>query len=179
MLACVAAGAAGFILYLRVSDGPILVFPGGPIRSGEPLAFEQVDWLAMDKFREIELEVARTGRSRLLWFSVHKGAPYLSCGFACENQWAKRWPHHIDLDSRVVLRVDGKRIEASLERVLEPSEDYAAARAGRSRKFGDSGEGRETIEREAAGSVVRLGRRVSKGEGGRLYRAAPRQSNAR
>jgi len=139
-----------FAVFLRFSDGPVLVFPGGRLRSGEPMAFDAVDWRALDRLRELELEVERTGRSRLLWFSVYQVRPYFSCGFGCEGGWPKRWPHHVERDARVVLRLDGKRIEARLERVSEQSPEYAAARKARQSKFGSTGGRREAAERDAA-----------------------------
>jgi hypothetical protein len=171
VLACI-----GFAVFLRFSDGPVLVFTGGPLRAGEPTAFEAVDWRAQDYLRELELEVERTGRSRLLWFSVYEGRPYFSCGFGCEEEWPKRWPYHVERDSRVVLRLDGKRIEARLERVPEGSEEYAAALATRRSKFGSSSGGRAAAEREAAESVVRWGGQLSgAAPKGRLYRAVSRE----
>jgi hypothetical protein len=166
-------GGVAFALFLRFSDGPVLVFLGGPLRSGEPIAFDAVDWSALDRFREIEVELKRTGRSRLLWFSVYQGRPYFSCGFGCDGGWPKRWPHQVDRDARVVLRLDGKRIEARLERVSEDAEDYAPALMGRRSKFGNAGGGREAVERDAAESIVRLGGQLSGAPKGRLYRAVP------
>jgi len=170
----IVVGVIVFAVFLRFSDGPVLVFPGGPLRSGEPMAFDAADWRALDRLRELELEVERTGRSRLLWFSVYEGRPYFSCGFGCEGGWPKRWPYHIDRDARVVLRLDGKRLEARLERVWEHSPEYAAARRARRSKFGDAGGSREAAERDAAESVVRWGSQLSGAPKGRLYRAVSR-----
>jgi hypothetical protein len=169
--AWIVVGVLVFATFLRFSDGPVLVFPGGPLRSGEPVAFDAVDWGELDRFRELELEVQRTGTSRLLWFSAYEGRPYFSCGFACDGGWPKRWPYHVDRDARVVLRIDGKRIEARLERVAEHSPEYAAAYGVRKRKFSGSSGGRETVEHAAAQSVVRLGNQLSDAPRGRLYRA--------
>jgi len=171
----IVVGVIGFAVFLRFSDGPVLVFPGGPLRSGEAMAFDAVDWRALDRIREVELEVERTGRSRLLWFSVYEGRPYFSCGFGCEEGWPKRWPYHIDRDPRVVLRLDGKRIEARLERVGEHSPEYVAARQARMSKFGGAGGSREAAEREAAESITRWGGRLSGAPKGRLYRAVSRE----
>jgi hypothetical protein len=171
LVSWIVVGGIGFAVFLRFSDGPVLVFPGGPLRAGEPIAFDAVDWRALDRFREIEVEVKRTGRSRLLWFSVYQRRPYFSCGFGCDGGWPKRWPYHVDRDARVVLRLDGKRIEARLERVSEDSQEYAAALAGRKSKFGNAGGAREAAERDAAESVVRLGGQLSGAPKGRLYRA--------
>jgi hypothetical protein len=174
VLRWIVVGVVGFAIFLRFSDGPVLVFPGGSLRTGELMAFDAVDWQGLDRFRELELEVEGTRRSRLLWFSVYAGRPYFSCGFGCEGGWPKRWPYHIDRDARAVLRIDGKRIEARLERVSEDSPEYVAARMARTIKFGGAGGSRETAEREAAESVVRLGRQLSGAPKGRLYRAVSR-----
>jgi hypothetical protein len=163
---------------LRLSDGPTLVFPGGPLRSGEPVVFDSVAWDELDGLRELELEVQRTRTSRLLWFSVYEGRPYFSCGFACDGGWPKRWPYQVDRDARVVLRIDGKRIEAQLERVAEGSPEYAAAYAARRRKFGGAEGGRESAERVAAESVVRMGKPLSEEPRGRLYRAVARPDSS-
>jgi hypothetical protein len=167
-----------FATFLRFADGPVLVLPGGPLRSGEPVAFESVDWGELDRFRELELEVQHTGTSRLLWFSVYEGRPYFSCGFACDGGWPKRWPYHVDRDGRVVLRLDGQRIEARLERVAEHSPEYAAARGTRERKFSGASGGREAVEQVAAESVVQWGSQVSDAPKGRLYRAVPRTADS-
>ena len=67
--------------------------------------------------RELELELTRTGRSRVLWFSLHDGRPYISCGFGCADGWAERWPQHVERDPRVVVRIDGMRVRGRAERV--------------------------------------------------------------
>ncbi len=177
VLFSIVVGALVFATFLRFSDGPVLVFPGGPLRSGEPVAFESVDWAELDRFRELELEVQRTGRSRLLWFSVYEGRPHFSCGFACDGGWPKRWPYHIDRDDRVVLRLDGKRIEARLERIAECSPEYAAARRARESKFSGAGGGREAAEQVAAETVVQWGSQLSDAPKGRLYRAVSRSDS--
>ena len=176
--AWVVVGILAFATFLRFSDGPVLVFPGGPLRSGVPVAFESVDWGELDSLRELEVELQRTGTSRLLWFSVYQGRPYLSCGFACDGGWLKRWPYQVDRDARVVLRLDGKRIEARLERVAEDSPEYAAARRAREVKFKRPGAGREAAEQLAAESVVQFGSQLSDAPKGRLYRAVSRTPGA-
>ncbi len=74
-----------------------------------------------------------------------------------------------------MLRLDGKRIEARLERVPEDSPEYSAARAGRRSKFAAATETREAGELDAAGAVVLLGGQLSgRTPNGRLYRAVSR-----
>ncbi|MCZ6473233.1 MAG: hypothetical protein O6934_07315, partial [SAR324 cluster bacterium] len=52
-----------------------------------------------------------------LWFSVHEGAPYVSCGHDCIGGRLTRWPQLIERDDRVVIRIEGKCIEARLVHV--------------------------------------------------------------
>ena len=83
-------------------------------------------------------------------------------------------PYHVDRDDPVVLRLGGKRIEARLERVGEDPPEYTAARAARRSKFSSAAGTREAAEHDAAGSVVRLGGRLSDTPPkGRFYRAVP------
>ena len=39
----------------RFSDGPIVVFPGGPLTSGTPTKYEDVDWSRVAHIGEFEL----------------------------------------------------------------------------------------------------------------------------
>ena len=58
------AVAVAIPVALARSDGPVLVFRGGPFRTGEPVAFESVDWPALDDALDLEIELvgARTSR---------------------------------------------------------------------------------------------------------------------
>lgn len=170
--------AAGAFL-LSHADGPVFVFAGGPLRSGEPVAFAEMDWDAVDGLHELELEIVGAASSRTLWFSVYEGVPYVACDLDCVGGRLTRWPQQIDRDDRVVIRVDGKRIEGRLVHVPHGSAEYAAARAQRDTKYsGDEG-GLAATETAAHGTVVGVGEvltgRSKRAEpGDRLYRVAPR-----
>ena len=174
----VATFAGGTFLLAR-ADGPVWVFAGGPLRSGEPVDFAAMDWDAVDALNELEMEIVGAGSSRTLWFSVHEGVPYVACDLDCIGGRLTRWPQQIEQDDRVVIRIEGQRVEARLSHVPHGSAEYATAKAVRERKYsGDEG-GRAAAESAAHGAVVELGevltgRSGRKEPGDRMYRVEPR-----
>ncbi len=177
------ATLAGGAFLLSRADGPVFVFAGGPLRSGERVDFAAVDWDGLDVLHELELEIVEAGSSLTLWFSVHEGAPYVACDLDCIGGRLARWPQQIERDDRVVIRIDAKRVEARLVHVPHGSDEYEAVRAGRARKYsGDEG-GRAAAETAAHGAVVKVGEALTgrskrKEPGDRLYRVDPRRRGA-
>jgi hypothetical protein len=175
--------AAGGPLLLSRADGPLWVFAGGPLRSGERVDVGDFDWESLDALHELELEIVGAGSSLTLWFSVHEGAAYVACDLDCIGGRLERWPQQIERDDRVVVRIDAKRADARLIHVPHGSAEYRAVRSGRERKYsGDEG-GRAGVETAAHGAVVDVGEaltgRAQRSEpGDRLYRVAPRRSDA-
>jgi hypothetical protein len=162
---------AGFLLGLaclgfglRFLDGPFFVFHGGPFRSGDFVDYAKVDWESLDRHRELELELVGTGRSVLLWFSVSKDRPYISCGFGCEDSFLTRWPSQLQDDSRVVVRLDGMRTQASAERVPRDSDEHDKARSHRRAKFNAGENSRSKAEQHAHDAIVRMGSDLSDSE---------------
>ncbi|MEZ4330666.1 MAG: hypothetical protein R3F35_02860 [Myxococcota bacterium] len=173
-----AAALLGRFLLSR-ADGPFLIFAGGPLRSGERAALEALDWNALDAHHELELEIVGAGSSRTLWFSVYEGVPYVACDLDCVGGLLTRWPQQIDVDDRVVVRIDGRRAEGRLVHVPHDTAEYAAVRAGRDRKYSGEGGAYAAAETAAHGAVVEVGEvltgRAARAEpGDRLYRIAPR-----
>jgi len=172
---------AGGALLLSRADGPVFVFAGGPFRSGEQVDFADMDWESLDERHELELEIVAAKSSLTLWFSVYEGVLYVACDLDCVGGRLDRWPEQIERDDRVVIRIDAKRVEGRLVHVPHGSAEYAAARAGRKRKYsGDEG-GRAAAETAAHGAVVEVGEaltgRAGRNEpGDRLYRLDPRQA---
>ncbi len=174
----VAALAGGAFLLSR-ADGPVFVFAGGPLRSGEQVDFADMDWHALDELHELELEIVGIASSRTLWFSVHEGVPYVACDLDCIDGRLTRWPQQIERDARVVIRIDAKRVDGRLIHVPHGAAEYEVVRAGRSLKYsGDEG-GRAATETAAHSTVVEVGEaltgRSKRSEpGDRLYRVDPR-----
>ena len=174
------AVAIGLGLFLLSrADGPTFVFAGGPFRSGEIVAFETIDWRALDALHELEMEIVAAESSLVLWFSVEDGVPYVACDLDCVGGRLTRWPQQIALDDRVVIRIDGRRTDARLVHVPHGTEEYAAVRAGRDAKYSGEGGGRAATETAAHGTVVGVGEvltgRAGREEpGDRLFRIDPR-----
>ena len=179
LVALVVAALAGGALLLSRADGPVLVFAGGPLRSGELVGLADLDWNALDARHELELEIVGEGRSLTLWFSVHDGVPYVGCDLDCIGGRLTRWPQQIERDDRVVIRIDGRRALGRLVHVPRGSEEYALARAVRERKYSGDAGGRAAAETAGHDAVVEVGevltgRALRSEPGDRLYRVEPR-----
>jgi hypothetical protein len=171
--------AAGGVFLLSRADGPVFVFAGGPLRSGEWVGLEELDWTALDELHELEMEIVGEANSLTLWFSVHEGVPYVACDLDCVGGRLTRWPQQIDRDDRVVIRIDAKRADGRLVHVPHGSAEYEVVRAGRSAKYSGLEGGRAATEAAAHNAVVDVGevltgRSTRDQPGDRLYRLVPR-----
>ncbi|MEE3328026.1 MAG: hypothetical protein VX252_11880 [Myxococcota bacterium] len=161
------------------ADGPIFVFAGGPLRSGEEVGLSDMDWNSLDALHELEMEIVGSGSSLTLWFSVHNGVPYVACDLDCVGGMLTRWPQQIDLDQRVVVRIDEKRAKGQLVHIPHETTEYTFVRAGRNQKYAGGEGGRAAAETAAHSTVVNVGevltgRDQSNEPGDRLYRIDPR-----
>ena len=139
--ACAVLLAALVLLAIvaRFADGPIGLFAGGPLRSGELISDPDLDWSFVEPVQEIELQLLEPPRSRTVWIVFHEGHPYVPCGFLKVPLW-KQWPHQAVRDGRAVVRIDGKRYERQAVRVTD-AELYAALAARVAEKYGGGGSG--------------------------------------
>ena len=162
----------------RFSDGPIVVFPGGPLVAGVVTDFEAVDWGRVAHLREMEFQLETPPRSRTVWFSINEGALYIPCAF-CANRYLKRWPRELEQDNRVVLRIRGMLIKARAERVPNGSAEYRAARTNHELKYSTTSSSRSAAEGRASDVVVGVAR-LAPGAGDTqdsdswMYRIGPR-----
>lgn len=166
-------------LLLSRADGPTFIFAGGPLRSGELVPLDAIDWERLDALHELEMEIVGASSSRTLWFSVHEGVPYVACDLDCVGGVLPRWPQQIEQDDRVVVRIDGRRAEGRLVHVPHGTEEYADVKVGRAEKYSGEEGGRAAAETAAHGAVVEVGelltgRAVREEPGDRLYRIVPR-----
>ncbi len=179
IVATLAATLLGVMFLVSRSDGPMFIFAGGPLRSGEQVDFADLDWVPLDVQHELELEIVGAASSRTLWFSVYEGAVYVACDLDCIDGRLTRWPQQIERDNRVVIRIEAKRVDGRLIHVPHGSAEYEAAQAVRWRKYsGDEG-GRAGAETAAHVTVVGVGElltgRSQRAEpGDRMYRLDPR-----
>ena len=160
---------AGVGYSIAHADGPVFIFQGGPFTSGEIVAYESFDWTAVDDRTELQMEIVGAATSLTLWFSVTDGVAYVACDLDCEDGRLDRWPAQVRADDRVVLRVDGRRIEGRLTYVPHETPEYARATADRKRKYSGDGGFLAAAETAAHATVVEVGENLT----GRSGRAEP------
>ena len=107
-----ALAVAGVALGARFADGPVALFPGGALRSGEWAGDGPVDWSFAAEIPEIELE--SDGRSRTTWILVEGTAAYIPCSL--DFPPGKRWHLAALKQPDAVVRVQGRRYRARLVR---------------------------------------------------------------
>lgn len=103
----------------RLSDGPSVIFAGGPLIAGEMVTGPEPDWSFVRDVRVFELQLLNPSRSRTLWIVEHEGKLYLNSNYMGglrERLW-KRWPAQAERDGRAIMRINGKRYERTLVRI--------------------------------------------------------------
>ena len=119
-----AVGLIGlFLALMRFSDGPLEVFSGGPFTTGELTAAPD-DWSFLTDRDTVEFQTLQPARSRTVWLGVHDQRLFLVSGYMNTSYggiW-KQWPHYLDRDDRIILRIDGRLYEQRLQRVMEGPE---------------------------------------------------------
>ena len=108
-----------YIGAMRFADGPSGLVTGGPFTTGE-LTEAPDDWSFLTGRAEIEFEMPVTGTSRVVWLGVLDGNLYIISGYmnSTVGKLWKHWPHQLEEDNRVTLRIDGKLYEQKLERLM-------------------------------------------------------------
>ena len=112
-----------FLLSMRVSDGPREIFSGGPFTSGE-LAEAPENWSFLTDRGTIDFQTMDPDTSRTVWLAVHNRRLFLVSGYMNTGYggiW-KQWPHYLENDDRVILRIDGQLYEQRLQRITEGPE---------------------------------------------------------
>jgi len=138
---------AVYLLSLRFSDGPVEFYPwftisyGGPFRTGE-LTTAPSSWESIKDFEEIEFQTLQPAISRTVWLSIYDGRLFIVSGYmrsGLGRLW-KQWPHYIEDDDRIILRIADKLYEQRMERILEGPE-VVPVMTELSRKYGNGGPG--------------------------------------
>ena len=125
----VLGGAIGAVLLLlvlvmigaRFSDGPVAIIPGGPLVAGELYTGPEPDWTFARDLAEMEFQLVEPPQSRTIWLQVHDKKLYVVSGYMNSpvgKIW-KEWPEHALKDGRAVIRIDGKRYERNVVRILD------------------------------------------------------------
>ena len=138
LLALLLVVVAGLLVGARFADGPIAIIAGGPFTSGELVSGPEPDWSFVGDVREVEFQLLDPARSRTTWILYHEGKPYIPCGYMT-TWWGKiwkQWPAQALRDGRAVIRIEGKRYERQLVRILNDLPLLEAIAAEVSRKYG-------------------------------------------
>lgn len=109
-----------FIFSARFADGPLEIIAGGPFATGTPAA-APADWSFLTDRGTIEFQTLVPARSRTVWLAVNDGKLFIVSGYMTTNYGAiwKQWPHYLDADDRIILRIDGNLYEQRLQRVMD------------------------------------------------------------
>src|SRR5271166_3971397 len=129
ILGLLLAGLVGLLVVVafaaRFHDGPVGLFPGGPLQAGPIEAGPVADWNYAQPENTIELQLLSQQRSRTTWILVHDGAAFIPCAIGFPP--GKTWHEYAVQDGRAVLRIGGRRYPVTLERVEDPALSAALA----------------------------------------------------
>lgn len=125
------------LVSVRFHDGPLEIISGGPFTSGE-LTPAPDDWSFLIDRAQIEFQTMDPATSRTVWLGVNDQRLFLVSGYMTTGYGAiwKQWPHYLENDDRIILRIDGKLYEQRLQRVME-GPDILPILNEFSRKYGD------------------------------------------
>jgi hypothetical protein len=143
-----------FLFSMRFTDGPIEVFTGGPFSTGE-LAAAPSDWSYLTDRGIIEFQTMDPNRSRTVWLAVHEERLFVVSGYMNTGYggiW-KQWPHYLENDDRIILRIDGNLYEQRLERVMQGPEVVPVLNELARKYFGGTGDGLGSADSVTNGST--------------------------
>lgn len=124
-------------LLMRFSDGPMEIISGGPFTTGK-LIPTQSSWTSIRDRNTIEFQTLDPVSSRTVWLAVHDEKLFIISGYMNTyfgGIW-KQWPHYLDKDDRIIIRVDDRLSEHRLKRVHD-GPDVGPVLSEFSRKYGD------------------------------------------
>lgn len=122
----------------RFGDGPLAILPGGPLEAGELYIGPEPDWTFARDIGEMEFQLVEPPLSRTIWLEVYDKKLYAVSGYmnsAVGKLW-KKWPAQAEKDGRAIIRIDGKRYERQLRRILDDEPTLAGIGAEVKRKYG-------------------------------------------
>lgn len=117
VIAVIIAALVLTALFARVSDGPIGIFAGGPLTSGEYIDEEFSDWSAYEGVPEIDMQLLEPPRSRRVWTIVDEGNLYIPAGWVRSMPLWKQWPHEAVADGRAIVRIQGRIYPVELVKI--------------------------------------------------------------
>lgn len=120
VLAAIIGLLALYMGAMRFADGPSGLVTGGPFKTGELMEAPD-DWSFLKGRPEVEFQTVEPDTSRVVWLAVIDTRLYIISGYmntTFGKIW-KQWPHRLEQDDRIILRIDGKLYEQRLERLME------------------------------------------------------------
>lgn len=119
-LLAIVVTVAMFLFSARFHDGPLEIIAGGPFISGTVTATPP-DWSFLSDRATVEFQTLDPARSRTVWLAVNDGKLFIVSGYMTTAYGAiwKQWPHYLEDDNRIVLRIDGKLYEQRLQRIFD------------------------------------------------------------
>ena len=126
------------VIGARFGDGPIAIIPGGPLEAGELVSGAEPDWTFARDIAEMEFQLVEPPRSRTMWLQVHDKKLYVVSGYmnsTLGRLW-KQWPAQALRDGRALVRIEGKRYERKLVRILDDRPLLEGIAAEVNRKYG-------------------------------------------
>ena len=122
----------------RFADGPIVIIPGGPLEAGELVRGTEPDWSFAIDIPTLELQLVDPPRSRTIWLQVHDKKLYAVSAYmnSTVGKLWKQWPMQAETDGRAVIRIDGKRYERQLVRILDDRAVLEGIAGEVNRKYG-------------------------------------------
>jgi len=136
-LALLVLAIALLLVSMRFHDGPLEILSGGPFKTGT-LSEAPDDWGFLGERSTIEFQTMDPAQSRTVWLATFDQRLFIVSGYMTTNYGAiwKQWPHYLEADDRVLLRIDGKLYEQSLQRIMSGPEVVPVLNEF-SRKYGD------------------------------------------
>jgi len=129
----VAVVLAALLGAARFNDGPLALFPGGPLEAGEFVLEPVVDWSFARDIAEVELQLEGDDTSRTVWIIVDGANGYVPASL--EFPPFKTWHKRADKDGRAILRIDGRKYRITMRRVDDEGL-LASVKAEGARKYG-------------------------------------------
>lgn len=125
------------LIAMRFHDGPLEILSGGPFKTGT-LQPPPGDWSFLKDRSTIEFQTMEPAQSRTVWLATFEGRLFVVSGYMTTNYGAiwKQWPHYLEADDRVILRIDGSLYEQRLQRITSGPEVVPVLNEF-SRKYGD------------------------------------------
>lgn len=109
-----------FLFSMGFSDGPLELVSGGPFKTGQ-LSPAPSDWSFLKERDTIEFQTLDPLTSRTVWVATHEGRMFVVSGYMNQGYAAiwKQWPHYLEDENRIILRIDGMLYEQKLIRIMD------------------------------------------------------------